>query len=150
VTIHIRAPTGPGVVVPHEATAGRVSFVEQRMRPRHLLRKHIHAYTDVWIYVIDGSVGVRVGDEEAVGSSGSYLLKPRGIPHAMWNPGDEPNHFIEVLTPGDGDMFFRDARELPEDATREAFEEMAAQHGITFFDDWTADLTARYSLGDHR
>jgi len=134
--IHIR-PDGPGVVVPHEATNGVVSFVEQSLEPRHLIPGHIHTRNDVWIYVLDGELGVRVGDEEAIGKKGDYLLKPRGVPHAMWNPGDTTNRFIEILTPGDGDGFFREAQ-----LTEEAWE----RHGITWFDDWTEDLKRRHGL----
>ncbi len=147
--IHIPSG-GAGVVVPHERTGGSISFVEHSMAPRHLIRKHVHMNTDVWIYVLDGQVGVRVGDEEATGTPGSYLLKPRSVPHAMWNPGDEPNRMIEILTPGDGDLFFRDAREMSPDATREEFEAMALRHGIHFFDDWTEDLRDRYALNTGR
>ena len=134
------------VVVPNEATDGNVSFVEQRMDARHLIGCHVHERHDVWIYVISGLVGVRVGDEEAVGEAGDYLLKPRGIRHAMWNPGDDENHLIEILTPGDGDLFFRDAKALPKDATRDEFEQMAAKHGIHFFEDWNDDLRTKYGL----
>jgi quercetin dioxygenase-like cupin family protein len=144
--VHIDPRGEIGVVVPHEATRGVVSFVEESMPARHLIPGHVHERTDVWIYVVAGLVGARVGDEEATGTAGSYLLKPRGVPHAMWNPGDEPNRLIEILTPGDGDLFFREARELPDDATREAFVQMSARHGITWFDDWTEDLRSRYGL----
>jgi len=139
-------PSGAGVAVPARATGGAVAFVEQSMAPRHLIPGHVHERTDVWIYVLEGLVGVRVGDEEALGDTGCYLLKPRGVPHAMWNPGDEPNHFIEVLTPGDGDAFFTDAAALAPDASREEFERMSARHGIRWFDDWTQDLRERFSL----
>jgi quercetin dioxygenase-like cupin family protein len=132
--------------VPHESTGGVVSFVEQSMSPRHLIPCHVHERTDVWIYVLAGSVGVRVGDDEATGRTGDYLLKPSGVRHAMWNASDEPNRFIEILTPGDCDLFFREARELPEDASREAFEDMCARHGIYWFDDWMAELRERYRL----
>jgi quercetin dioxygenase-like cupin family protein len=137
---------GAGVVVPHEATGGTISFVEQSMPPRHLIPGHVHERTDVWIYVIEGSVGVRVGDKETAGTTGAYLLKPRRVPHAMWNPGEAPNRFIEILTPGDGDLFFREAAALSDDASRAEFEAMAERHGIRFFDDWTDDLRARYAL----
>jgi quercetin dioxygenase-like cupin family protein len=143
--IHLR-PHGTGVVVPHEATGGVISFVELAMDPRHLIRGHVHARTDVWIHVLHGQVGVRVGDDEAVGTPGDYLLKPRGVAHAMWNPGDESNRLIEILTPGDGDLFFRDAATLPDGTSPDEFVAMAARHGITYFDDWTDDLRSRYGL----
>ena len=143
--IHLR-PQGTGVVVPHEATGGVISFVELAMDPRHLIRGHVHARTDVWIHVLHGEVGVRVADDEAIATAGDYLLKPREIPHAMWNPGDEPNRLIEILTPGNGDLFFRDAAALPDNASAEEFEAMAARHGITYFEEWTDDLRSRYGL----
>ena len=139
-------PGGAGVIVPASATGGAVAFVEQSMEPRHLIPGHVHERTDVWIYVLQGLVGTRVGDEEAVGDAGCYLLKPRGVPHAMWNPGDDANRFIEILTPGDGDAFFADAAALPPDASREEFERMSARHDIRWFDDWTEDLRKRFSL----
>ena len=143
--IHLR-PHGEGVIVPHEATGGVISFVELAMESRHLIRGHVHERNDVWVYVLHGEVGVRVGEDEAVGKPGEYLLKPRGVPHAMWNPGDEPNRLIEILTPGNADMFFRDFATLSAGASQEEFEAMAARHGITYFDDWTSELRARYGL----
>ena len=128
--IHLR-PHGTGVVVPHEATGGVISFVELAMDGRHLIRGHVHARTDVWIHVLHGQVGVRVGDQEAVATAGDYLLKPRGVPHAMWNPGDEPNRLIEILTPGDGELFFRDAAALGASSFDDEFLAVAARHGIT-------------------
>jgi quercetin dioxygenase-like cupin family protein len=144
--ILVRPGAGGGVVVPAEATGGVVSFIEQVMPARHLIPGHVHERTDVWIYVLDGLVGARVADDEVVGEKGNYLLKPRGVPHAMWNPSDSENRFIEILTPGSGDAFFADAARLSPDATREEFEAMCARHGIHWFDDWTEDLRARYSL----
>ena len=91
-------------------------------------------------------IHLRVGDDEAVGTPGDYLLKQRGVPHAMWNPGDEPNRLIEILTPGDGDLFFRDAAALPDGTSPDEFVAMAARHGITYFDDWTDELRSRYGL----
>ena len=147
--IHVPRPTDLSravITVPHEATGGVVSFVEQSMAPRHLIPCHVHNRTDVWIYVIAGSVGVRVDETEATGGPGDYLLKPRGVPHAMWNPGDTPNRLIEVLTPGDGDGFFRDAAALPEAASAEEFKAMCARHGIEWIDQWSDDLCARFGL----
>ena len=59
---------------------------------------------------------------------------------------DGDGRLLEILTPGDGDLFFRDAAKLSPDATSAEFEQMAARHGITYFDDWTQELRSRYGL----
>jgi quercetin dioxygenase-like cupin family protein len=148
-SIHVPRPRDVSravITVPGDATGGLVSCVEQSLAPRHLIPCHVHERTDVWIYVVDGEVGVRVGDDEAFGTAGDYLLKPRGIPHAMWNPGDEPNRMIEILTPGNGAEFFRDALALPAGASREDFETMCAKHGIRWLAQWSDALTEKYGL----
>jgi quercetin dioxygenase-like cupin family protein len=139
--IHIR-PDGPGVVVPSDVTDGAYAIVEQRMKPRQLIHGHVHERTDIWIYVLAGEVGIRVEDREAIGRPGDYLIKPKGVRHAMWNPGDEPNHLIEILMPGDHDAFFKEAPDTPPDE----FEAMSARHGIHWFDDWTDELKDKYGL----
>ena len=35
-------------------------------------------------------------------------MKPRGIPHTMWNAGTEPARLIEVYAPGGFELFFKD------------------------------------------
>jgi hypothetical protein len=32
--------------------------------------------------------------------AGASMVKPRGVPHAMWNVGAEPARVLEVLSPG--------------------------------------------------
>ena len=39
---------------------------------------------------------------------GCWVLKPRRIPHTMWNAGSEPARIIELYTPGGFELFFRD------------------------------------------
>jgi hypothetical protein len=33
-------------------------------------------------------------------------MKPRGVPHAFWNAGDEPARLLEVITPGGFEGYF--------------------------------------------
>jgi hypothetical protein len=34
------------------------------------------------------------------------VVKPRGIPHAFWNAGEEPVRFLELITPGGFEHYF--------------------------------------------
>jgi mannose-6-phosphate isomerase-like protein (cupin superfamily) len=55
---------------------------------------------DVWLYVLEGEMYARVGDEVVKATPGCWVLKPRRIPHTMWNAGHEPARIIELYTPG--------------------------------------------------
>ena len=43
---------------------------------------------------------------------GSFVLIPRGTPHAQGNLTDNPARFITTVTPGGIEEFFRDRSEL--------------------------------------
>ena len=129
-------------------TGGAMAVFEQTLPPRKLIPPHVHA-NDVWVYVLSGETGVLVGDEIATGGPGSWLLKPREVMHAMWNPGDEPSRIIEVLTPAGSEGFFEDLAVLARD-DRDAFDAVCARYGVRFLRDspWTEELRARFGLDD--
>jgi hypothetical protein len=45
-------------------------------------------------------------------SPGDTVVKPRGIAHAFWNPGDEPVRFLEVITPAGFEDYFAEVEPL--------------------------------------
>ena len=48
-------------------------------------------------YVLEGTIGARVGDQEVAAGPGSYLFKPRGLMHTFWNVGPGPARLLEVI-----------------------------------------------------
>ena len=36
------------------------------------------------------------------------MRKPRGVPHAFWNPGDEETRILEIIAPGAFAQYFAD------------------------------------------
>src|SRR3954451_23948055 len=68
-----------GVVtkVPGTATDGVIAIVEHPVGARTLVPPHVHDDHDEWSYILEGRIGVRVGDDEFFAESGSYVLKPR-------------------------------------------------------------------------
>lgn len=95
--------------VTNEDADGRFALLQGGLAPRMLIPPHVHEREDEMTIVISGTLGARVGDEEYELRPGGVLLKPRGIPHAMWNPTDEPQVLLEYITPGAYVAFFEEA-----------------------------------------
>ncbi len=138
-----------GVVVEiyGEETNGTVAIIEQPFAPGVLLPPHVHE-NDVWLYVREGEMHARVGDEVVRARPGSWVLRPRGIPHTMWNAGPEPARIIEVYTPGGFEHVFKDFGERLHQGPIGLGElnRRGAPHGIHFVDDWIPELKAAYNL----
>ena len=130
-----------------EETDGLYALVEGGLAPRMLIPPHIHTREDEISILVKGRLGVRIGDREFELEPGGVALKPRGIPHAMWNPTDEPARIIEVLTPGGTERWFEELAALAdEDDT--GFADACRRHGIEFRLDspWIPRLKGRYGL----
>lgn len=134
-----------------DATGGGLSIVEHPMAPGLLAPPHIHTREDELSYVLEGTFGVRVGDETATVGPGSYVYKPKGVPHAVWNPGPEPGRLVEIIWPAGFERFFQSLGEAARSAASpERFfgrrAELAADYGLAFVDGWAEELKRRYKL----
>lgn len=88
-------------------TGGGISFVVHTLAPRALGSPvHTHRNEDEWSYVLDGVVGVEIGEETFAAEAEDVVLKPRGVPHAFWNAGDQPARVLEVITPAGFEGYF--------------------------------------------
>ena len=67
----------------------------------HQVPPHTHAREDECAYVLEGELTFDVGGEVVVASAGSFVLKPRGVYHALCNTGTVPNRHLG-LQPGLG------------------------------------------------
>jgi uncharacterized cupin superfamily protein len=100
-------------------------------------------------YVLEGRVGVRVGDEVAEAGPGTYIYKPCGVPHTFWNPTDQPARLLEIICKAGFENYFVEISDLfatgakPGGAEHEA---IAARYNESHFMDWVPELKARYGL----
>ena len=100
-------PLGAVLLAGAGQTAGAAAFVVHPLAPRALGSPlHTHRYEDEWSFVLQGEVGVQLGDDTRVARPGDLVLKPRGVPHAFWNAGDTPARLLEVITPGGFEDYF--------------------------------------------
>jgi quercetin dioxygenase-like cupin family protein len=98
------------VLLGGERTEGRCAVVEHTILPRSLgAPLHTHADEDEISFVIEGQVGVQIGDEVTIAGPGAVVFKPRGVPHAFWNAGDGTVRLLELITPGGFEGYFTEA-----------------------------------------
>jgi uncharacterized cupin superfamily protein len=141
-------PIDTTVMVPESATLGALSITEMAVTPGYMVPPHTHHETDEWSYVLFGTIGARIGDDEFAAGPGSWILKPRGIMHTFWNAGPEHARIIELLTPGRFELFFRQVADLAarDEMSDERLEQLGAEYATDVSMDWVDDLVARYGL----
>jgi quercetin dioxygenase-like cupin family protein len=131
-------------------TDGGLSMLEVTVPPKTLIKPHMHTREDEFTLVLDGTVSARLGDDVVeVIPAGSWLVKPRAIPHAMWNVTAEPARILEVVAPGGLELYFEQIAPVlmehgPEWAKR--YDALADEFGLTILNDWTDELQARYGV----
>ena len=81
-------------------TGGAFAVVEHPIVPGRLVLPHVHLHEDEYSYVLEGTIGARVGDHEVVAGPCSYLFKPRGLMHTSWNAGPAQARRLEVIGRG--------------------------------------------------
>ena len=134
-----------------EDVDGRVSILEVTIPPRTLIKPHVHTREDEFSLILEGTIGVKTADttvEEVL--AGSWLVKPRDIPHAMWNLSENENaRVLEVVMPGGMERYFEEIEPVlrehgPEWTQR--YDALAKQYGLDILDDWSNELQAKYGI----
>src|SRR5918995_331204 len=109
-----------------EETQDNFALVEHPRGPRPLAAPmHPHRHEDEYTYVLEGVVGVQVGEEVLVARPGDLVFKPRGVPHAFWNPADEPARALEIISPAGFERYFAELAPLFPPANRVPLDEEA-------------------------
>ena len=164
-TSDITSPFSPKVVAPGEGktvmlfgvrfsykieshdSAGKLAVLEVEIPAHTLVKPHNHTREDEFSLVLEGTVGVRVGDREMTAGPGSYLVKPRHTPHAMWNATSAPARVIEILAPAGLEAYFEElAPILAEHRTAPEYYQLAEDYGITICDDWIEELERTHGV----
>ncbi len=131
-------------------TQSAAALVEHTLEPGLLgAPPHRHTHEDEISCVLEGVLTLQVGEEVYTAPAGAVALKPRGIFHTFWNAGDEPVRFLEVITPGGFEGYFRELRALiPEDLQPDlgAIAALGARYGLEFDFERLPEILQRHSL----
>jgi len=70
--------------------------------------------------VLEGRIGVQIGDQVIDAGPGDLVFKPRLVPHTFWNATDEPARLLELISPAGFENYFRDLAPLLAAENRDA------------------------------
>jgi mannose-6-phosphate isomerase-like protein (cupin superfamily) len=88
------------VARPEQLDGAFLTMFEHDLAPRALgAPVHVHSREDEITHVVAGVLGVELDGEVLLAGPGDTVAKPRRVPHAFWNAGDEPLRLLEVVTP---------------------------------------------------
>jgi quercetin dioxygenase-like cupin family protein len=132
-----------------DQTGGTFAICETSVEPGRLIPAHLHDTEDEFTYLIEGRIGVLIGNQELTADAGSWISKPRGIPHTFWNPGPHHARTIEIITPAGFENFFRELSGIfsaggPPDVER--LTATAANYHHHFRPDLEQPLTDKHNL----
>jgi quercetin dioxygenase-like cupin family protein len=128
-------------------SGGALAVMEVEIPAGTLVKPHSHDREDEFSLVLAGAVGVRIGDQVLSAEQGSWLVKPRGTPHAMWNAASEPATVIEIVAPGGLEGYFEKlAPILAEHRTPPEYYQLAEDYGIAIQDEWVKELEQAYGV----
>jgi quercetin dioxygenase-like cupin family protein len=126
---------GPGdmyrFLVSGDETGGAYFAMEALVPPGGGPPPHIHRNEDETFYVVEGTVGFRLGDDVVTAGPGDFVNVPRGMVHCFHNSGTAPMRMILTFTPAGIEKFFEETLERALDPSQPApdnVDEVAARY----------------------
>jgi oxalate decarboxylase/phosphoglucose isomerase-like protein (cupin superfamily) len=101
---------------------------------------------------LEGELTLDVGGELVHAPVGSYVVKPRGVYHALCNTGTEPVRFMEIHSPGAFEDYYDEYEDIVESAMSEderlkAQVELGKRYGVTWNDELIPEAKACFGIG---
>lgn len=69
---------------------------------------HVHTEHDEAIYVLEGTMGVKLGDRTLTATAGTCFTIPVDVPHAIWNESGVRVRFLNVIVAARYLEYFRE------------------------------------------
>ncbi|MGH2354238.1 MAG: cupin domain-containing protein [Chloroflexota bacterium] len=133
-----RLLSGVGVhfKVDGNATGGAFEVVEHPLDPGAFAWPHTHSHEDECSYVLEGELGVLLGERTITAGPGTWVFKPRGLTHAFWNAGPGRVRFLEIISPAGFGNFFRELAALAQAKNGQPdgrqMDALASKYGLAF------------------
>jgi quercetin dioxygenase-like cupin family protein len=141
----IVVPTGSGRVLKfvgithkltNQQTGSDYYLFESEFDPESGNRLHVHSYEDEIVYVIQGTIQIRLGDGKLEASEGGIAHLPKWIPHALYNPLKAPLRILALAIPGGMEQFFDKLESAMQDGSMDdaKHREISRKYGIEWLE----------------
>ena len=101
--------------------------------------------------MLEGEVGVLIGEDEYRATPGTYVLKPRRVLHTFWNPGPHPARILEIISPAGFEGYFDEMSEVlsaaaggPPDFGKMG--EIAGKYGLTLHPERMQEISEKHGV----
>ncbi len=95
-----------------ELSDGRITLVEDRLKPGFFLARHHHKKMIEVFYVLEGTVVFAFDDEKVAATAGTTLNVPPGVWHEVTSP--EGAKLLTIFSPGGFDNYLEELVALTE------------------------------------
>jgi len=101
------------VKAPQELSQGRVTLVEDTLKPGFTLARHHHRSMVEIFFILDGAVTFTFDDEELDAIRGSTMIVPPGVWHHVASPAGA--RLLTLFTPGGFDHYLAELAAMTPD-----------------------------------
>jgi len=97
---------------------------------------HVHQHEDEVVYVLEGAIEIRLGDQKSQANTGGVAHLPKQIPHALYNPLKTPSKYLAMAIPGGMENFFDELDTALETGTLDeaSHKEISRKYGIEWLE----------------
>ena len=97
------------IIVKENGSGTRMNLASAEFRGSTFrIPPHIHTEHDETIYVLEGRMGVRLGDRTVTATTGTSFTIPVNVPHAIWNETGVLVRFLNIIVPARYLDYFRE------------------------------------------
>lgn len=132
-----------------QQTSGAFSIVELMYPPGNFTPPHRHVKTYEIGYVLEGELGFMVAEEDFHVGAGSFVVRPKGVPHAIWNISDRPAKLLDMYTPAGFEAWFKELAILASGSkppTMETLFEAGRRYDTLFMPELAPRLIQKFGL----
>ena len=95
------------------STAGAYRLMESTVPPGGSgAPPHYHGRAEEGFYVLEGSLSMRLAEQELSAGAGSFVLVPRGVLHSFDNTGSVPARYLVIWSPAEAGRYFEELFDL--------------------------------------
>lgn len=113
-------------------TQGKFALLEYLLLPGQDMGSQVHSEEDQTLYILEGEIELRTGEESRCVGAGTVVYVPRHHPHRFQAANGSPCRLLMAITPAGLELYYRECERLTAEQQdgREHIVALSAEYGI--------------------